>query len=145
MVVHYIVDERRIAHQTVDGEVIAIDFVNGAYFSMRATAGEIWQMLVANAALDEVIALYQENSPVPADTLVTEIQAFVSELLAASLLQPSDAPGTAQPALSAIVAQRKPYTPPQLEKFEDMADLIMLDPVHDVSDAGWPHIPKHDA
>ena len=142
---HYIVDERRIAHQTVDGEVIAIDFVNGAYFSMRATAGEIWQMLVANMALDAVIALYQENSPLPAETLVAEIQAFASELLATRLLQPNDAPGTAQPTLPAIVAQRKPYTPPQLEKFEDMADLIMLDPVHDVSDAGWPHIPKHDA
>ena len=142
---HYLVDERRIAHQTVDGEVIAIDFVNGAYFSMRATAGEIWQMLVANMALDAVIALYRENSPLPAETLVAEIQAFASELLAARLLQPNDAPGTAQPALPAVVAQRKPYTPPQLEKFEDMADLIMLDPVHDVSDAGWPHIPKHDA
>jgi hypothetical protein len=145
MVVHYLVDERRIAHQTVDGEVIAIDFVNGAYFSMRATAGEIWQMLASNVALDAVIALYQENSPLPAETLVTEIQAFVSELLAANLLRLNDAPGTVQPVLPAIVAQRKPYTPPQLEKFEDMADLIMLDPVHDVSDAGWPHIPKPDA
>jgi hypothetical protein len=143
--VHYIVDERRIAHQTVDGEVIAIDFVNGAYFSMRATAGEIWQMLAANVALDAVIARYQENSPSPENTLAAEIQAFVSELLANNLLQLAEAPGTERSVQSAIVVQRKPYTKPQLEKFEDMADLIMLDPVHDVSDAGWPHAPKHDA
>jgi hypothetical protein len=140
---HYTVDERRIAYQTVDGEVIAIDHVSGAYFSMQASAGEIWQMLAANAALDAIIVLYQENSPVPAETLATEIQAFVSELLAANLLQPNGASVTTQTNLSAIVKQRQPYTKPQLEKFEDMADLILIDPVHDVSDAGWPHVPKH--
>jgi hypothetical protein len=25
------------------------------------------------------------------------------------------------------------------ERFDDMADLIRLDPIHDVSDKGWPH------
>ena len=28
------------------------------------------------------------------------------------------------------------------EKYTDLADLILLDPVHDVSDAGWPHEPN---
>lgn len=139
--VHYRVDERRMAHQTVDDEVIAIDFVNGAYFSMRGTAGEIWQMLAARVALDAVVGLYREGSPSPPDTLLTEIQSFVSELLAANLLQVNDAPEPAQPVPPGLAIQHGPYAPPQLEKFEDMADLIMLDPVHDVGDAGWPRKP----
>lgn len=48
----YAIDKARIAHQTVDGEVIAIDFVNGAYYSMRDTAAEIWLLLVAAVPLD---------------------------------------------------------------------------------------------
>jgi hypothetical protein len=26
-----------------------------------------------------------------------------------------------------------------LEKFTDMHDLLLMDPIHEVSDAGWPH------
>ena len=29
--------------------------------------------------------------------------------------------------------------PLSVDAFTDLADLILLDPVHDVSDAGWPH------
>jgi hypothetical protein len=28
-----------------------------------------------------------------------------------------------------------------LHKFTDMQDLLLVDPVHDVGDAGWPHRP----
>ena len=35
--------------------------------------------------------------------------------------------------------ERVPYVPPVLEKFTDMQDLILLDPVHEVSERGWPH------
>jgi hypothetical protein len=31
------------------------------------------------------------------------------------------------------------YQKPVLEKFTDMQDLILLDPVHDVNPKGWPH------
>jgi len=31
------------------------------------------------------------------------------------------------------------FEEPQLEKYEDLQDIILLDPVHRVDDAGWPH------
>jgi hypothetical protein len=33
-----------------------------------------------------------------------------------------------------------PVAPPVLQKFQDMKELILLDPVHEVhEDLGWPH------
>jgi hypothetical protein len=29
-------------------------------------------------------------------------------------------------------------------RFDDMSDLIRLDPIHDVSDKGWPHRKSND-
>ncbi|MEO8586870.1 MAG: PqqD family protein [Acidobacteriota bacterium] len=138
----YTIDDRRIAHQTVDGEVIAIDFVNGAYYSMRGTACEIWQMLILSVTVDAIVAAYRTEDPAASEAVDLEIRSFVAELLAVDLLGPGDpdAPAQARPPLLAI--QRQPYATPRLEKFEDMADLIKLDPVHDVSDVGWPHVPK---
>jgi hypothetical protein len=34
--------------------------------------------------------------------------------------------------------ERRPFDEPVLEKFEDMQDLILLDPVFEVDEAGWP-------
>ena len=36
-------------------------------------------------------------------------------------------------------ASARPYEPPQLEKYTDMQDLVLLDPVHEVDATGWPH------
>ena len=30
------------------------------------------------------------------------------------------------------------FTEPVLEEFDDLKDLLLLDPVHDVAEAGWP-------
>ena len=46
-----------------------------------------------------------------------------------------------KPAATAaeLAAAPGPFT---VEMFEDLADLILTDPVHDVDhDAGWPHRP----
>jgi hypothetical protein len=134
--VRYKVDEKRIAHQEVDGEVIAIDFVNGAYFSMQKSAADIWRMLLAGASLADVGARYRGEGAAAEADMEAEITAFAAELVAANLLVADDR-ADAAPALPATPAH--PYAPPHLEKFDDMADLIMLDPVHDVSEAGWPH------
>jgi hypothetical protein len=34
--------------------------------------------------------------------------------------------------------ERPPFTPPVLEVFADMRDLLLLDPIHDVAEVGWP-------
>ncbi len=44
----YTIDNAEVAHQTLDGEVIVIDFVKGLYFSMRGSAaiyGRDWSLL----------------------------------------------------------------------------------------------------
>lgn len=136
---NYAIDKMRIAHQTVDGEVITIDFTNGRYFSMRGAAAEIWQLLAAATPLDEAIALYQRDNPGAAATVETEIRRFVSELVTANLMTPSETAPTPDNAREAALAPRGPYSAPILEKFEDMSELILLDPVHDVTELGWPH------
>jgi hypothetical protein len=37
-----------------------------------------------------------------------------------------------------------PFQPPLFEKFTDMEAMLLLDPVHDVDDEGWPHMPAAD-
>jgi hypothetical protein len=136
---NYAVDNARIAHSTVDGEVIAVDFVNGRYFSMRSSAADIWLMLVAALPLGETIACFQQNAS-EAARIDGEIRRFVAELVAADLLTPNATASEVCAVTRDALLQPRPYTTPILEKFEDMSALIMLDPVHDVTELGWPHV-----
>jgi len=33
------------------------------------------------------------------------------------------------------------FQPPTLNKYTDMRDMLLLDPIHDVGESGWP-VPK---
>lgn len=45
----------------------------------------------------------------------------------APLLAPSDDDGAAE------------FPAPRLERYTDMQDLLLLDPIHDVDERGWPN------
>ena len=70
------------------------------------------------------------------------MHAFVAELLARKLVieteRASPADGAATEPRS---VDRAAFVPPALTIYEDMADLLLLDPIHDVDEAGWP-MPK---
>lgn len=134
----YVVNAPRVIHETLDGEVVAIDLGSGAYFSMRASAAVIWDALVAGldtaGVVDHVTATHAESD---AD-VATDVEAFVSDLVARELIV-AGAPTTGS---APDHGTGLPYVTPVLEAFTDMADVILLDPVHDVdATAGWPHQP----
>ena len=134
MMQHYfVVDNSRVAHQAVDGEVIAIDFQSGAYFSMRETAADIWALLDSGESLEDVIAAYTKQTDT--DRVAEEIGTFVMSALNAKLLTRASESRRSNGPVKACAA----YTAPILEQFEDMAELIKLDPIHEVSELGWPH------
>ena len=37
-----------------------------------------------------------------------------------------------------LVTEKLAYEHPVLQKYTDMEDLLLLDPIHDVDEAGWP-------
>jgi hypothetical protein len=134
----YVVNAPRVIHETLDGEVVAIDLGSGAYFSMRASAAVIWDALVAGLGTAGVI---EHVTATHADTdadVAADVEAFVADLVARELIVAgSPAPGSAPDHGAGL-----PYERPALEAFTDMADVILLDPVHDVdAAAGWPHQP----
>jgi hypothetical protein len=41
-------------------------------------------------------------------------------------------------ALPPVVSGRLSFTHPQLQKYTDMQELLLLDPIHEVEESGWP-------
>ena len=125
----YRVNSRDIVSEVIEGEVIAIDLAGGAYYSLRGSAAEAWRLLAAGAAdLETVIARFGDGADREA------LAGLLDRLRAEGLIVPADGEDAAAPA----VGEPVDYTEPAFEKYDDMQDYFLLDPIHDVGAAGWP-------
>jgi len=135
----YRVNSPQVITETIDGEAIMIHLATGSYYTLDAVGGDIWAML--GAAVPEGVILSELGTRYAGsqDEIRLGVQALLSELVAEDLIVPSDGdvPVGAPPAPSGPT--QAPFRPPVLQKFTDMQDLILLDPVHQVDARGWPN------
>ena len=121
----------RLAHETLEGEVVIVDQVTGSYFSITGGGSEIWALLeVARDVADVAAAL---AARVGAD-VAADVTRFVAELRAEGLVVDADEAVAIAPGGAPLG-----WSSPRLEKFTDLQSLVLLDPIHDVGEAGWPH------
>lgn len=137
-----------VTHQTIDGEVIVLNLNTGAYYSMEGTAAAIWQAAIA-APLGEVVRALQEHYAADPAHIEAEARRFLTECCTEELLVPrgSDAGNGSQPDNFNVStpgqplttpATKTPFEAPALHRYNDMTDLLLLDPIHEVDEAGWP-------
>lgn len=126
-----------ISARSFGDEVIAANFLKGVYYSLLGPAAQIWEGLVAGVPLDQVVAQVGKFSDADSTEFADAAKKLVDSLLEEGLLLPAS--GIEAGAWKAVAGMDGPYRLPALERFTDMEDLLILDPVHDVEDMGWPH------
>jgi Coenzyme PQQ synthesis protein D (PqqD) len=123
----------KVSHECVDGEVIAINMDNGTYYSIRDFGADLWQLIDAGWNRDEVVALVTGEY---CDSAAAAVSLFLDELVVEGLVI-----DTAAPERLRAVELPVSFSTPRLEKFTDLQELLMLDPIHEVGISGWPHKP----
>jgi len=130
------IDTENVVHETVDGELIAIDLSGGSYYSLSGSGPAIWALLLGGATeaeICEALALAYEGEP---ETIRGAVSSLLEQLLESGLAVPGDGTGET-PALE-VPAEKTAFEPPKLERYTDMKDYFLLDPIHEVDTAGWP-------
>ena len=131
-----------VISETIDGETIILHLGNGFYFSAGGSGPVAWQMLSESATMAQTVSAIKARYETSGIDVESELDRFVRELTTEELLIPAPATGGELSAASAPVdaSNRLPFESPTIAKFTDMEDLLLLDPVHEVSpDQGWPH------
>lgn len=138
----YHVNTSRVMHETIDDETIIVDLTTGTYFSLRGTAAAIWgQLADGGIAAEELEGVVRARYEAPEGEIETTLRDFLGELEKEQLVVVSaNGNGATAPALPAA-GEREQFAPPRLERYTDMQDIILLDPVHEVDPRGWPHAP----
>jgi hypothetical protein len=131
------INQPKVSHQSIDGEVVIINLENGSYYSLLDLGARLWELIAAGWSRTELLELVTGTYAEPEAGHLSA--AFFDELVAEGLV--SDA---ANPEKRPIdVALPPAFAAPRLETFTDLQELLMLDPIHEVDAAGWPHKPAN--
>lgn len=134
---NYVINAPRIVYETIDDETIVIDFDSGTYYSARQVANRIWLWVAAGFNLSQITSGIASEYQLEPEQVADVVAGFIADLVdhelileSAELLSSPIAPSAQDPT---------PFSPPILEKYSDMQDLLLLDPIHEVGEQGWPH------
>jgi hypothetical protein len=136
----WIVNKPAVVSEVIDGELVVMNLATGNYFSSAGSGALLWSQLDAGASEEALATTLCSRLDVDAATASGDVARFVAQLLAESLVREVD-PATVAAAHPVAAAVREPYAAPRMDVYSDMRDLLMLDPIHDVAEDGWPSRP----
>tara|TARA_R110002111_G_C5868968_1_gene361295 strand:- start:194 stop:619 length:426 start_codon:yes stop_codon:yes gene_type:complete len=132
----YKISSPDVTFESFEGEILIINLSNGSYHSLRGSAVQIWPLLIAGQTTSEIAQIWSDQ---PAAE--KEIAAFATQLVEVDLINSrGDAPFDAITPPDSLPE----YSPPNIENYTDMQDLLLLDPIHEVDVTGWPKQPENE-
>jgi hypothetical protein len=134
-----------VVSEIIDGEAVIMDLASGQYFSTQQTGSDIWRAIGDTGTRSHIASSLLEIYEIDPDEARRAVDTFVSDLLERKLVIEMDAEGFISDVRTGPPLKghppRKPFTVPVLNAYDDMQDLLLLDPIHDVDETGWP-MPK---
>lgn len=123
-----------IVSEAFDGELVVLNLGTGQYFGFNPSAAAAWVALMAGAKPSQIVA---------AGAAEPALLALVARLEALNLIVPDPAAPSAALSEAMRAGIAADASAPTVESYDDLADLFLADPIHDVDqEAGWPHLPK---
>ena len=133
----------QVIHEVIEGEAILVNLDSGSYFSLDKVGAVVWELLEQGFPMGRLIDLVATQYAGTKNEIEEGVSQLVTELQREGLVvaNGSTGPAVAQgtPSVTAVTDDRPAFEAPTLHKYTDMEDLIMLDPIHDVDESGWPH------
>jgi len=137
----YRINRPRVIFENIEGELILVNMEKGCYFSTDAVGAAIWDLIESGSSVQDIIQALRFRFEGDAQDIAHAVHAFIARLEREELIvpgTPADANGVATPESP---SHRPAFASPELQKYTDMRDMLLLDPVHDVEAQGWP-VPK---
>lgn len=149
MTARYRVNSPKVTHQTIDHESVMIDLENGNYYSLNRVGSVIWNLLDEGATVGQIVEAMRATHHGEPDQIAAATLSLIEELLREELIivEPERAPASGGNAADRAEQRRESavaesgkleFEMPALQKYTDMQDLLLLDPIHEVDEAGWP-------
>jgi hypothetical protein len=135
----YRIDEPSILAEEISGEVLAIDNRTGCYMSITGSGVPIWNLIAVGHTPAEATEALAARFSGDLESMRAAVLAFVDRLVETGLVVVADRPRPDAMTMESF-DDVEPFTAPVLDVYTDMEELLLFDPIHDVTEQGWPDI-----
>ena len=137
----YKLDRARIVFEQFEDETVLVNTETGYYYSLSPSGSEILRLLEEGCPAESLVhALFGNSYSISHPTGL--IESFVKRLKSEGILvdRASDHPfDTNGERRAPLYADGADFPPPALDRFDDVRDLLLIDPIHQVDEEyGWP-------
>ena len=125
----YAINAPDVVAEDFDGEIVILNLANGHYYALQGIAQRIWPLLLDGHTPESILASIATRR---AD-LAGAASDFLARLVELNLVI------AASKSAAGRLEESWEGKAPAIEVYDDLAELIFADPVHDVDEqAGWP-------
>lgn len=135
-----------VIHEIIDGEAVIVNMTNGKYYSTDKSGAFIWSLIDKGLPVNQMIHTVANQYHTGNVELIEKgVEQIIEQLLKENLIIPALSENASPPAnlnLEVHPREKLPFEEPVLHHYTDMEDLLLLDPIHEVDDQGWPDQPS---
>jgi len=135
------VNEPMVISETIDGETVIINLIKGSYYHLKHSGAAIWSGIQQSARMADIARMIRIIFEAGEANVEIEIGGLIDRLVEEELVRPAAQAVPSGAAVPQVGLTPVPFSPPTLQKFTNLETMLLLDPVHDVDDEGWPHLP----
>lgn len=135
----------QVLREVIAGEVVIINMMSGSYYSLTDVGTFVWEMLEQGFSQEAIVNTLLLQYDAELDTIETAlmvlIESLVTENLLTSVMISEDRSLSNTESMTELnIEVKKSFIPPILGKYDDMQELLLVDPIHDVDESGWPNL-----
>ena len=143
------INSPKVIHETIEGETVIVNLDSGNYYSLDRVGADVWTLIGESVPLHGIIEDIAYRYIGEQKEIEKAVYEFVNELQRDALIVTDEPQRSGNEAklgtqdVTKQIKERYSFEAPVLHKYTDMQDLLLLDPIHDVEEEGWPS-PKND-
>lgn len=133
-----------VVHEDFGDEEVIINLKSGVYYSLSDVGRFLWKEISKEPTLEDVVACTLISYDGDESEIKNAIFRFFNELKNEELIAEFEDEHNPGDRLSGNKADeppkndKKPFEAPSLMKYTDQQEMLLLDPIHEVDDLGWP-------
>lgn len=130
----------KVIFEAFDDETVLINLDSGNYYSFGGSGALFWDLVTAGQSVAETVAALRTRFPKQDGAMESAVHDFIDELMTEGLIVEGrgETSEVVPGSRTAPEIGLTDFEKPTILKYSDMAELLLLDPIHEVDETGWP-------
>jgi coenzyme PQQ synthesis protein D (PqqD) len=138
---HYKINGPDVVSEEMADEVVIINLETGYFFNCNKTAALIWDLISEGLSCQQIFNCIAKDHGIEKEKATKDVEDLLMQFIKEALIVESDGDISIEKDINCSRDRKKvsEYQRPHIEKHSDIQEMLRLDPIHEVTEVGWPN------